>query len=176
MSSVWYKKREFRLIPGDDRFVSIYGDILSFRQYPEGKLLKLVPDTDGYLKVSRPELRVHQSVLAAWLGPRPEGAETRHLDGNKTNNHVSNLAWGDQRENGVDKRRHGNSKGLRNPACKMTEEFVAAIRLEYKHKPLRVIHSENAQYSKFAIWAALSGYTWGHLPGSIPKNRKCFKA
>lgn len=51
--------------------------------------------------------RVHHLVLAAWVGPRPPGAETRHLDGNKSNNHMDNLAWGTHAENEEDKVRLG---------------------------------------------------------------------
>ena len=29
---------------------------------------------------------VHKAVLMAFLGPKPDGAVTRHLDGNSTNN------------------------------------------------------------------------------------------
>ena len=45
---------------------------------------------------------VHQLVALAFHGPRPEGLETRHLDGNKLNNTPENLAYGTHAENMAD--------------------------------------------------------------------------
>jgi hypothetical protein len=174
MNSQWFNKEEFRPIPNDDRFVSIDGRILSLRK-SKPKILVNVLDTDGYFKVSRPEIRVAQAVLLAWRGPRPDGHESRHLDGDKQNNHVSNLKWGTPKQNGLDKRRHGTAKWEKNNQVKMSEEMVIKLREEYKSKPLSVLEKENSSMSRFAIWAAVSGYTWAHLPGAIPKNRKCSK-
>lgn len=36
---------------------------------------------------------VHRMVLEAFIGPPPDGHVCNHKDGNKTNNHVSNLEW-----------------------------------------------------------------------------------
>jgi hypothetical protein len=58
-----------------------------------------------YLSVSltkRPQdqvqksLYIHQAVALHFLGPRPSGYVVRHLDGNRYNNHVSNLCYGTQ--------------------------------------------------------------------------------
>lgn len=50
---------------------------------------------------------VHILVAEAFLGPRPEGQEIRHLDGNSLNNYASNLAYGTRSENILDAVRHG---------------------------------------------------------------------
>ena len=49
---------------------------------------------------------VHAIVAATFHGPRPEGMDTRHLDGDKTNNAASNLRYGTRSENELDKVRH----------------------------------------------------------------------
>ena len=42
----------------------------------------------------------------------------RHLDGNKTNPHADNLAWGTQKENAADRERHGKtSRGSKHSAA-----------------------------------------------------------
>lgn len=79
------------------------------------------PNSDGYPSVrltvdgKRTRLAVHRLVARQFLPPRPSSAhEVRHLDGDKTNNHVSNLAWGTPKENADDRTRHGRtSRGRR---------------------------------------------------------------
>lgn len=52
-------------------------------------------------------VKVHRLVLLAWVGPPEAGQIVRHLDGNKHNNTVGNLAWGTPAENGADAIRLG---------------------------------------------------------------------
>ncbi len=78
--------------------------------------------------------RVHVLVLSAFRGPRPEGHETRHLDGNRVNARLSNLKWGTHAENEADKVKHGRagrakpSRGEDHYNAKLTWEKVKAIR------------------------------------------------
>jgi hypothetical protein len=54
---------------------------------------------------------VHRLVLLAFVGPPPEGRPVcRHLDGDPSNNRLSNLVWGTQLENAADRLRHGSIK------------------------------------------------------------------
>ena len=48
--------------------------------------------------------QVHRLVLEAFVGPQPDGHESRHLDGNPTNNHIANLTWGTRKQNVYDLR------------------------------------------------------------------------
>jgi hypothetical protein len=50
---------------------------------------------------------VHHLVLEAFKGPRPQGQECLHGDGDPTNNHIDNLRWGTRQENVDDAKRHG---------------------------------------------------------------------
>ena len=50
---------------------------------------------------------VHSLVLAAFVGPRPAGAISRHLNGDPGDNRVENLAWGSDSENQLDSVAHG---------------------------------------------------------------------
>lgn len=76
---------------------------------------------------ARRSLRVHREVMRAF---RPEGEGlVRHLDGNPTNNHLSNLAWGTHLENEADKKLHGTAMlGERHHQAKLNREQVATIR------------------------------------------------
>lgn len=53
---------------------------------------------------------IHALVLTAFVGPKPEGMECCHIDGNPLNNHVSNLRWGTHSDNMQDSIRHGTFK------------------------------------------------------------------
>jgi hypothetical protein len=65
---------------------------------------------------------VHRLVAWAFLGPRPEGMQIRHLDGNKMNNFIENLVYGSAKDNSQDKVAHGTSnKGEKNIKAKLTE-------------------------------------------------------
>lgn len=60
---------------------------------------------------------VHCIVAEAFHGPRPEGMDVRHLDGGKTNNAASNLAYGTRTENHLDAVRHGTHYNARKTHC-----------------------------------------------------------
>lgn len=51
--------------------------------------------------------RVHVLVAAAFLGPRPEGADVCHYDGDASNNIVGNLRYDTRANNTRDALRHG---------------------------------------------------------------------
>lgn len=61
----------------------------------------------------RRNVTVHSLVAAAFVGPRPAGADIRHLDGNHLNNTVGNLCYGTRSENVLDSVRHGTHNKLR---------------------------------------------------------------
>lgn len=78
--------------------------------------MKLGAGSHGYLRVNLvpPEggsyqtFRVHILVLLAFVGPRSEGEQTRHLNGIRTDNRLVNLTWGTITENVEDRRKHAN--------------------------------------------------------------------
>lgn len=72
---------------------------------------------------------VHSLVLEAFVGSRPDGAVVRHLDGDKLNNRLENLAWGTVEENTADKFRHMTMPlGESNPRAKLSADDVRLIR------------------------------------------------
>lgn len=50
---------------------------------------------------------VHRLVLRAFVGECPDGMETRHLNGDRSDNRLSNLTYGTRIENARDRMRHG---------------------------------------------------------------------
>lgn len=51
--------------------------------------------------------RIHRLVAAAFLGPRPDGTEVRHLNGVRADSRPENLAYGTRAENMQDALTHG---------------------------------------------------------------------
>lgn len=51
--------------------------------------------------------KTHALVLAAFIGPKPEGMQCRHLDGDSLRNHADNLEWGTVQQNIADRTMHG---------------------------------------------------------------------
>jgi len=71
-------------------------------------------------------VRLHRAMLEAFVGPRLKGYEARHLDSDKLNNHIRNLAWGTKAENGADVAQSGMRKGR--PRNTLSEDDVREIR------------------------------------------------
>lgn len=101
----------------------------------DGWMLRAHPNDGGYMRVRlRGEsltrhVRVHLLVLLAFVGPAPSPRhEGAHLDGNRRNNRLDNLAWKTPEENAEDKRRHGTATGDRRRGRVTSEEEVRAMR------------------------------------------------
>lgn len=73
---------------------------------------------------------IHRLMAETWFGPPPfPNAVVRHLDGDRFNNRLSNLAWGTYGENSEDQERHGTRMyGERNPMARLTREAVKHMR------------------------------------------------
>lgn len=103
------------------------------------KILKLGAHRDGYLQVklfwgTLPSTTyVHRMVAEAFV-PRREGCrEVDHIDGDKTNNHASNLRWVTREENMQAAQALGlltqpDNSGHKNGMAKLSREDVAEIR------------------------------------------------
>ncbi len=172
---------EFRHIPGCYGYaVTDTGEVWSCRRDRSGnrvawwKRLKANTDKGGYLRVwlrveinESSEQLVHRLVLKAFKGECPHGFEGRHLDGDKQNNHPSNLAWGTAKENSDDKRRHGTQpKGMKIAFSKLTDDQVREIRDSYV--PFSRSHGSRALGRRFNVVHAtvsriVNGTGWTHL-------------
>jgi hypothetical protein len=90
----------------------------------EGKLLRAHPDTRGYIRVAlcsggaRRTVQVHRLVLTAFIGERPLGMESRHLNGDRTDARLANLSYGTRDENMADRKAH--QRGLPLDQCDLS--------------------------------------------------------
>ncbi len=108
---------------------------------------------------------VHRMMLLVFVGPCPEGMETRHLDGDPSNNSLDNLRWGTTAEQNADRSKHGTlPQGGAHWRAKVTEAQVLEIRR---------LHAEGGWTherlgKRFGVCAGSIGYivrrdTWRHI-------------
>ena len=88
-----------------------------------GRILKLVTETNGYMRVclSKNSVRkpksVHRLVLETFVGACPAGMEACHNNGNRADNRLENLRWDTPRQNNQDTIKHGNNYELKKTHC-----------------------------------------------------------
>lgn len=155
------------------------------RMAPVGYILKPRITHDGYLRygLSRRgqywHVTAHRLVALAFLGPPPfPGAHVAHFDGDKMNNHVSNLRWATAAENEADKQRHGTARGAppgeRHPASKLTADSVRKMRqLAASGMTIKAI-SERFDVPKLTAYDAIRGTTWKVVtdPPPVPGQKR----
>jgi hypothetical protein len=111
-------------IPWDKRYqVSDQGRVTGIRT----PILRPHRDSNGYSRVFIGSVHtgVHQLVLAAFVGPCPDGMEVRHLNGSRSDNRLSNLSYGTVRQNRLDQQIHGTDWELNKTHCPRGHEYSA---------------------------------------------------
>lgn len=79
--------------------------------------------------ISQKQFVVAALVLSAFLCRRPSGFDACHSDGNRENDHASNLYWGRHVENMADRDFHGTTiRGEKAKHAILTEEIVIIVR------------------------------------------------
>jgi hypothetical protein len=164
----------WRPVYGLEKFyeVSSYGRVRNSK-----RVLMTQYPTHGYLKVVltqnsiRKNYRVHRLVLEAFVGPRPDGMMCRHLDGNRQNNHLGNLAWGTNAENQADRIAHGTSnRGANAPANVLTDSQVLQIFKDPRStRAIALDYSVNAE----TVRRIKAGKTWAWLTGASLQTGLC---
>jgi hypothetical protein len=177
---------QWRSIKGfPDYEVSEFGDVRRITRPVAGMhadkpipyLLKPGVLTKGYLGyslvnraagVTVKTMSAHRLVAIAFLGdPPPDRPHVAHRDGNKRNNHYSNLYWADYLLNARDRVRHGRyARGADNNMSKLTEDKVREIRASYRPRDRSASHRALAKrfgVCQAAIKDILAGRHWKHI-------------
>lgn len=101
---------------------------------------------------------VHRLVLAAFVGPAPEGMEALHADGDATNANLANLSWGTHAENQADQVEHGTHHNASKDRCPSGHPYDDANTYVYPgraHRGCRTCRREHArEYARSARKAA----------------------
>ena len=110
-------------------------DTGQIRNAKTGRVLKQFVGKDGYLRtqIAGKTVVVHRLVACMFLRTETGKEFVNHIDGNKQNNHASNLEWCTRSENMKHAYSHGlkSASGTKNSRRKLSEEDVAFIRKYY---------------------------------------------
>ncbi len=118
-----------------------------------------VHNTDG-------TFMVHHLVADAFIGPRPEGMQINHIDGNRNNNRKENLEYCTHSENTKHAHRTGLIKTLRGERIgnsKLKEDDVLGIKLLgrslWTHREIADVFS----VSPALVGLIIQGKRWAHV-------------
>lgn len=169
-------------IPGSDGYeVSNMGNVRSWLRpgYGENRIMNtphlLKPTGRGtrrnYLAVGiggNKQAYIAHLVLQAFVGPRPDGMEACHNDGDTSNNRLDNLRWDTHLGNESDKVRHNTRlAGERVKTHKITESDVVTIREMSMRGVSRKKIAAKFCVRESTINRITSGKRWASAPGPI---------
>ncbi len=144
--------------------------------YKTNKFLRFSINSDGYLVlnlrgVEQKLLLVHRLVATCFI-PNPENKPfVNHLDGNKQNDHVSNLEWSTAKENTEHaiKLKLINNQGENASFSKLTDADVLFIR----NSTISIYKlAERFGVSAGTIYSARHSVNWAHLPKTDIHSKK----
>lgn len=132
--------------------------------------LKDAPDGRGYRKVTlvsgkrRCTRTVHRLILETFVGFSCRGEEARHLNGNRTDNRLDNLAWGTSRQNQADRASHGTvPNGESHPASKISTRDVQILRSMHQRGTSAAAAARQLGVNYQTAYDAIARKTWRHV-------------
>lgn len=144
------------------------GMAINFRY--KGRVLKPT-NTRGYLVVHigvdgvKTNLAVHVAVLLAFVGPRPDGMEGCHCNGDSLDNRAENLRWDTHLANNRDRLKHETyTRGQRHPMAKLTDAQALEI---YRSSESGAALAKRYGVAPSKISAIRCGQTWSHVTGGV---------
>lgn len=140
------------------------------RRWHHERVLTPSADNMGYPRVclyaggkeTRYHVRVHALLMAAFVGPRPQGLDVCHRDGDKRNNVLSNLRYDTRSENKRDDACNGVFCGQKVCWAILTEDDVRELRDRKERSPgtSYTMLAREFGVSPAAVYKAVTRKTW----------------
>jgi hypothetical protein len=138
---------------------------------PDGRKLRKLNNKTHYLSASlksidgqKPKTSyIHKDVARVFIGPRPDFMVVRHLDGNRFNNHVSNLCYGTPEENYADTKKHKVHQGEKNGRAKLNENKVKIIKFLLANQVAPKEIAIAFDVDVMSIYAIKQNRNWTHV-------------
>ena len=116
---------------------------------------------------NRKRVMLHVLVLTSFTGKCPDGMESAHIDGDPTNNELSNLEWKTRIGNWDDRKRHMRERyercGEYNRNAKLTPKDVLRIREMMSNGFSGVRVARVFGLSASSVYSIRNGKTWSHV-------------
>jgi len=106
---------------------------------------------------------LHHVILEAFVGPRPEGMEALHGNGDAGDNRLSNLRWGTRLENLADFAKHGKKKGENHHRAKLTATEVLEIRRLAAQGQTHQLIADKFTVRREAVSKIIRRERWQHI-------------
>lgn len=155
---------EFIDIPNIPSYkINEYGVVISYKRSVRGKKLNPYTDKDGYhcikLQVSGTSkgFKVHRLVALAFISNPEETMFINHIDGNKLNNHYTNLEWCTNTHN----QRHAWRNDLK--TIKLTVSDVKEIKQRINNKESNTSISKLFNVDQTLISNIKTGKIWNKV-------------
>jgi len=156
-------------------FITSFGVVYTIKKNGKVKYTQSEVDSHGYHRIEicftkakkyyRCNVMLHRLVAMAFI-PNPENKdEVNHIDGDKNNNHVSNLEWVTHSENMRHAYRNDlNHKGEANSQSVYTEKQIRHVcQLLQSNKLPKSEISENTGVALYTVDAILRKKKWKHI-------------
>jgi hypothetical protein len=168
---------EWRPVPGDETryHVSSLGRVRSLGAsqpkggWRAGRIRKLRVDRDGYPRVNfspKDTRRVADLVLAAFIGPKPEGQVARHRNRIRDDCRLDNLLYGTPDDNRLDAVEHGTFSNISAAqALEIRERALAGERMPQLAAEFGIHYQSVYRIKRGHRWGVFLERNWGQLLG-----------
>lgn len=154
--------RKVALLNGEVRHYK--GKILKQRITTQGrKMVALYKDRKKYYKTS------HSLVAEAFIGERPESYHVCHINGDYTDNRLSNIQFDTVSQNSIDNYRYGS----KSPRGKLSIEQVLEVRNLYttgKYKQIELADKFNISPDNISRIINRKTFSWLNDDGTIDES------
>lgn len=153
---------KWKVYPLDrDYIVSEYGDIISYKR-KKSKILKKTKNNGGYLTVyAGDKTSTHRVVAETFISKIAKNKTVNHIDGNKENNHYSNLEIVSLSENIKHAFKNNlNHSGSKHGISKLNESVISQIFDLYKKGKTMAQIGEIFKINRRTVSSVLKNKTW----------------